>query len=223
MLRRVWDTLARLSESKIQENKDWNRISGILDLSSSATLGEQDPRKQGLKLAEDNSTKYRSLLGEQDPRKQGLKQLYWALYLQSVFSESKIQENKDWNSASVLAAALSSSRRARSKKTRIETDLFSALESGSFPRRARSKKTRIETQPSSDSAPVMGTRRARSKKTRIETMARIQQNCGVQPRRARSKKTRIETSGSSHRSICIWSRRARSKKTRIETIKSTWQ
>ncbi len=93
-----WDILSSvISESKIQENKDWN----VMPVSSpfhTTQLGEQDPRKQGLKRHVEMCPKPPERLGEQDPRKQGLK-LVLGLNPRPAIS----------------------SRRARSKKTRIET------------------------------------------------------------------------------------------------------
>ncbi len=61
-------------------------------------LGEQDPRKQGLKQAIEDLYCAGVILGEQDPRKQGLKPHITAEVGRSIRdSESKIQENKDWN------------------------------------------------------------------------------------------------------------------------------
>ncbi len=146
----IWSYLSLLhSESKIQENKDWNftdwppgnalsyptrrarskktRIETSLKATptlSSMNLGEQDPRKQGLKPATNATSGLSEVLGEQDPRKQGLKlgtiwtlpsafhsrrarskktriETFFSKHLIEVkyiiTSESKIQENKDWN------------------------------------------------------------------------------------------------------------------------------
>ncbi len=133
------------SESKIQENKDWNWYSLVPSILSE-DLGEQDPRKQGLKPFQLGQSQWCHTLGEQDPRKQGLKPKWpalrashqhprrarskktrietWSLVpvdQMAVHSESKIQENKDWNLQGRKVAWPLSPRRARSKKTRIET------------------------------------------------------------------------------------------------------
>ncbi len=69
-------------------------------------LGEQDPRKQGLKLVKIKTNMRAADLGEQDPRKQGLK--HGGAYSGGwgrQRSESKIQENKDWNYEDMIREA----------------------------------------------------------------------------------------------------------------------
>ncbi len=110
-------------------------------------------------------------LGEQDPRKQGLK----------------------LNILQIIHVNIET-RRARSKKTRIETGWYRNCHFlFVYTRRARSKKTRIETSKVWIMVDAPRTRRARSKKTRIETSKVWIMVDAPRTRRARSKKTRIET------------------------------
>ncbi len=158
-------------------------------------LGEQDPRKQGLKRIVARARLTETPLGEQDPRKQGLKRKTddrqncncttrrarskktrietdkaWRKLEKGFGSESKIQENKDWNTVVLESSNEAYTRRARSKKTRIETPSVDHDILLELTRRARSKKTRIETRSIFWYIEYQETRRARSKKTRIETI-----------------------------------------------------
>ncbi len=110
------------SESKIQENKDWNIRSSCWN--SSNTSDSES------KIQENKDWNRRFLY-------------FWWIWRAS---ESKIQENKDWNNIRMKRIIrVNSTRRARSKKTRIETRAWCPYLSVPSPRRARSKKTRIET------------------------------------------------------------------------------
>ncbi len=85
------------SESKIQENKDWNMVFVALSVTQ-GVLGEQDPRKQGLKLGNVYEMPKCSICSESKIQENK----DWNLYVPgapglNVNSESKIQENKDWN------------------------------------------------------------------------------------------------------------------------------
>ncbi len=113
-------------------------------------LGEQDPRKQGLKPKAPDAARSSKTLGEQDPRKQGLKR--WNL-------------KAHWMGMKT--------RRARSKKTRIETTdgtnwyLIGVNLGEQDPRKQGLKLQRRRLH-----CPQDRSRRARSKKTRIETDCR---------------------------------------------------
>ena len=85
-------------------------------------IREQDPLKQGLKLEGGTDKDKIKLIREQDPLKQGLKQI-WNCCVQDPGTDS----------------------RARSTKTRIETQRYILYYWNAFYSRARSTKTRIET------------------------------------------------------------------------------
>ncbi len=232
------------SESKIQENKDWNIIFLALVSTSSAMLGEQDPRKQGLKLvfacfgcklhqtrrARSKKTRIETRTKCQirafgDPSESKIQENKdWNMMALGIHrhyegSESKIQENKDWNSSgSDEKEKRLSLGEQDPRKQGLKLYRFPRRIQDYSTRRARSKKTRIETKNMLMCGHLIQPRRARSKKTRIETwglqwLAHLLAQLGEQdprkqglkrfsarpnplqppPRRARSKKTRIET------------------------------
>ena len=162
---------SRAFQSNIQENKDWNNGSDALSRIFKF-LSEQHPREQGLKpntwgmvytvnshfqsnIQENKDwnfsasaqstwvgTGFQSNIQEnKDWNSETTKDLSWIWYFQS-----NIQENKDWNGmGGYFLHANTSSFRATSKRTRIETCIQTNQWRHHTPFRATSKRTRIET------------------------------------------------------------------------------